>query len=176
MSRVLTRLTSGRIEAIRKSILDKAVPKSFSVFIAREADLPAIRGLAAQEFADDTNEYETYCDYLYVCHALTFGLKHGKDIACYGIFEFNRRQKKIYMVELVASKKYRGRGLSTWVLQKISEVGKTLGYKTLTSHVSPANKPAIKLYEKAGMSLTRRVKGYHHDGSDALYMRKFISR
>lgn len=173
---MLPRLTPRKIATLKESVLGKNVPKGFTLFIATESDVPALIRMAEPEFGVDTFDHAMYRHYICRGHALLFGLKHKGKIAAHVMIEFNRRQKRIYVTEVLTAKAYRGRGLAKWLWGKVFALGETLGYRTVTSHVEPANKKAIALYHQLGLETAKRLKGYYCSGRDALYMRKTLFR
>jgi len=171
---MLARLTPRKINDLRKDVLGKAVPASFTLFVATKDDIPAIITLAEKEFGPDTFDHVMYKHYITKGHSLLFGLKQKEKVAAWMMIELNRRQKRIYVTEIVTAKQHRGRGLAKWLWGKVFLLAETLGYKTVTSHVEPSNKKAIALYRKLGMETERRINDYYVSGEDAFYMKREI--
>jgi ribosomal protein S18 acetylase RimI-like enzyme len=51
-------------------------------------------------------------------------------------------------------------GIGQWLLDKVLTAGRQRGDRVFTLEVIEANKPAIRLYEKAGFTVHRRLLGY----------------
>lgn len=85
----------------------------------------------------------------------------------------NKKVKKGHIVSIAVREGYRRRGIATYLL---SAVLSTLGYSYDASEVylevRTSNTPAIKLYEKLGFVVIKKIDGYYLDGEDAYLMAK----
>jgi GNAT superfamily N-acetyltransferase len=61
----------------------------------------------------------------------------------------------LHLEDLIVSKKMRGTGLGTALLDKVIEYGNHLGVKRISWEVLDWNEPAIKFYEKKGAKILR---------------------
>lgn len=62
-------------------------------------------------------------------------------------------------------------GIGKALLHATVDAGRTEGVQLVFLEVRAGNDAAISLYRQAGFEVTRRRKGYYHDGEDALDMR-----
>ncbi|MEM0028804.1 MAG: N-acetyltransferase [Ignisphaera sp.] len=88
-------------------------------------------------------------------------------------FDPNKKVKKGHIVSIAVREGFRRRGIATYLL---SAVLGALGYSYDASEayleVRVSNAPAIKLYEKLGFVIIKRLEEYYLDGEDAYLMAK----
>ncbi|MFO7773011.1 MAG: N-acetyltransferase [Dehalococcoidia bacterium] len=64
----------------------------------------------------------------------------------------------IYISNVVVGREYRGRGIGSFLLEKLKEQASYAGFRRLWLYVSHDNEIAIKLYEKMGFRVCRKRK------------------
>ncbi|MGB1308734.1 MAG: GNAT family N-acetyltransferase [Oceanihabitans sp.] len=79
--------------------------------------------------------------------------------------------KTLHLEDLIVSKKYRGEGLGSLLLNKVVEFGKNQGVKRISWEVLSWNEPAIKFYENKGANILR---DWHVVHLDAQAINKYI--
>ena len=78
------------------------------------------------------------------------------------------------ITNIVIKKSERNKGIGTELLNKIVEIAKKNGAKSLTLEVNENNKYAIKLYEKFDFEEIGRRKKYYNGIDTAIIMKKEI--
>jgi ribosomal protein S18 acetylase RimI-like enzyme len=156
------------------ALLASAAPDGLVGFVATLADVPELARLSHEAFGDQALIPVGLVYYLDQGHALVFGLKQGSDIVSYCVIELNDGMRRIYVVETFTRAAARGRGLGSWLRARVEDVGIHLRYRYIASHVAVTNTPALRLNEKAGLTVVRRIEGYYDDGRDGLYLRKTL--
>lgn len=168
------RLTPKRRTALCAELLVPRAPRGFTAFVAEDAHIDELAALSEQAFGDVALTRPEFRRYVHKAHALILGLQKRGAIASYCVIELNAGQRRIYVVETYTAPALRGKGYGSWLRGRVDAIGEALGYRSITSHVSVRNTPALKLNEKAGMSVVRRIPGYYEDGGAAFYLRKLL--
>lgn len=169
------RLNRSALASVQSELLMPKVPPGFGAFIATDEDLDALAAASLGAFGDGSLTRSSFRFYLHKGHALIFGLKKQGDIAAYCVIELNAGQARIYVVETYTAPELRGKGLGSWLRLRVDDIGRSFGYRHIASHVAVTNAPALKLNEKANMTVMRRIQEYYADGRDAYYLRKTLA-
>ncbi|RLG67480.1 ribosomal-protein-alanine N-acetyltransferase [archaeon] len=82
---------------------------------------------------------------------------------------------KGHIVSLAVRTPYRRRGVASRLLEAVHNKMKQMGIKEAFLEVRVNNIPAIKLYEKFGYRVVRRIPGYYADGMDGYLMSLSLS-
>ncbi len=78
---------------------------------------------------------------------------------------------EIHVLAIATHPDHRGRGIAGVLLAHVLASGEALGCTLATLEVRAGNRPAIKLYERAGFATVHVRKSYYQDnGEDALVM------
>ncbi len=76
-----------------------------------------------------------------------------------------------HIANLAVSKKFRHRGIASWIISQFIEICKTQNVEYIHLEVRKSNQHAIKLYEKSGFVTTgTRPNYYEAENEDALLM------
>lgn len=169
------RLTAEEAAAFLREVLEPLAPPGTAPFIATPDDAAALSALSCALFGDEGLDRAGLRRTLRRGHGIVFGLREGGAIVSYTALELNQRQARIYTVESGTVPAARGRGLHLWHRQRMEDLGRHLGYRTLTSHVRPDNAPMLRLMARTGMQVVARLPGYYDDGGEGLYLRKHLS-
>lgn len=172
MSNQPPRLTPKRRTALCAELLAPHAPRGFTAFVADDEHLAELAARSKQAFGDAALTTTELRRYVHKAHAMILGLQKRGVIVAYCLIELNAGQRRIYVVETYTAPELRGKGYGSWLRGRVDAIGQTLGYRSVTSHVSVHNTPALKLNEKAGMTVMREVPGYYEDGRAAFYLRK----
>lgn len=172
MSRRPSRLTPKQRTALGAELLVPHAPRGFTAFVAEDGHIDELATLSRQAFGDVALTTTEFRRYVHKAHALILGLQKRGAIVSYCVIELNAGQRRIYVVETYTAPELRGKGYGSWLRGRVDTIGETLGYRSITSHVSVRNTPALKLNEKAGMTVVRSIPGYYEDGGAAFYLRK----
>jgi len=78
--------------------------------------------------------------------------------------------KKGHIVSLAVDKGQRRQGIGFALAEEAMRRMRAAGLKECFLEVRVTNEPAIKLYEKLGFKVIRRVTGYYSDGTDGFIM------
>ncbi len=76
-----------------------------------------------------------------------------------------------HIMNLAVARGQRRRGLGSALLQAGLDYLRSLGARTVELEVRVSNDPAIRLYQRFGFTIARRMPRYYSDGSDAYLMR-----
>ncbi|MDK6028034.1 N-acetyltransferase [Ignisphaera sp. 4213-co] len=89
------------------------------------------------------------------------------------LFHIGKKVKKGHIVSVAVRENYRRRGIATYLLSTVLSILVHL-YEASEAYleVRVSNVPAIKLYEKLGFEILRKIEGYYLDGEDAYLMAK----
>ncbi|HDI02275.1 MAG TPA: N-acetyltransferase [Ignisphaera sp.] len=83
------------------------------------------------------------------------------------------KRKLGHIVSVAVREKYRRRGLATMMMNATLSVLKNeYSVDEAYLEVRISNEPAIKLYEKLGFIIVKRIEAYYLDGEDAYVMAK----
>ena len=168
------RLTPAQRAALCADLLVPHAPRGFTAFVAEDDHIPALAALSREGFGASGLGRATFHFYVHEAHALILGLEARGSIVSYCVIELNARQRRVYVVETFTTAALRGRGHGAWLRGRVEAIALSLGYRTITSHVSVHNAAALALNHKAGMTIVRRVPGYYDEGGDAFYLRKVL--
>lgn len=169
------RLTAEEAAAFGREVLGPLAPPGTAPFVATPDDVEALSALSCALFGDEGLDRAGLRRTLRRGHGILFGLREAGAIVSYTLLELNQRQARIYTVESGTVPSARGRGLHLWHRQRMEDLGRRLGYRTLTSHVRPDNAPMLRLMARTGMEVVARLPGYYDDGGEGLYLRKRLS-
>ena len=78
--------------------------------------------------------------------------------------------KKGHIVSLAVDREQRRHGIALAMMEETLRRMRDVGLKECFLEVRETNEPAIKLYEKLGFKIVRRVSGYYSDGTDGYIM------
>ncbi len=83
------------------------------------------------------------------------------------------RRKLGHIVSVAVREKYRRRGLATMMMvATLDALKKEYSVEEAYLEVRVSNEPAIKLYQKLGFAIVKRLESYYLDGEDAFVMAK----
>lgn len=97
----------------------------------------------------------------------------------YLIGDYWTNGENFHIVSIGVNKDIRKKGIGSFLLKKLIDKLKRMGYKTITLNVHEENKVAYKFYEKHGFVVKERLKDYYDgcltsDNLDAFNMIKNI--
>lgn len=141
-------------------------------FFAGEADVPVLAAMSRATFGADGLPEAVLRRYLGPAHAAILGLRRGPEIVCYSVAEFNRRQRRVYVVETCTRLDERAAGHALRLRTQLEQLARGLGYASIASHVRVSNHAARRLNERAGMERVGRIADYYDDGEAADYFRR----
>lgn len=168
------RLHPALLATVQRELLEPAVLPGLSAFVASDHEVPEMVQLSRDAFGGDAMNRSDFAFYLHRAHALVFGLKKDGAVVSYCILELNAGQHRIYVVETCTAPALRGHGYGFWLRTRVTDIARHLGYRHIASHVAVNNTRALRLNEKVGMVVIRRLERYYDDGRDAYYLRKTI--
>ncbi|MCS7112141.1 MAG: GNAT family N-acetyltransferase [Ignisphaera sp.] len=80
-----------------------------------------------------------------------------------------------HIVSVAVKGKFRRKGIATYMLLTLLNSLKTVyGAEEAFLEVRVSNEPAVKLYEKLGFTIVKKLTKYYLDGEDALLMAKAL--
>ena len=120
-------------------------------------------------FGADAWPSELFEEYAAICPDLFLIARVDLRIAGYSITCVRRGRAEL--VSIAVSRRYRGRGIATALLQRTWRKLKHAGVAEFRLTVRAGNHEAIRLYRGLGFVRTRTVKGYYADGADGWRMR-----
>ncbi len=94
----------------------------------------------------------------------------GNAVLCY-----RRNSTRARLYSLVVHPDYQGRGIARALLGSAGRVAAERNCRTLSLEVRTDNAPALRLYQKAGFQLMRRIADYYQDHAPALRLEKPIA-
>jgi ribosomal protein S18 acetylase RimI-like enzyme len=83
----------------------------------------------------------------------TYVLKSNNWIVGYMSLQFQPKNDFLHLFHVFVDKDFRKKGLGKLIINKASDIAKTLSIPALTLYVSPENSPAINLYKQAGFQV-----------------------
>lgn len=142
----------------------RATLQDLEQLLALERDFPSdrlsrrsLRRLLTQATAD-----------VWVCTA-------GDHVLGDAVVLYRAAGKTARLYSLVTDAKARGRGVATALLKAVEAAARRRGVGRLCLEVRPDNVAAIKLYEKFGYRLVRRIEQFYEDGRDALRFERVLT-
>ena len=141
------------------------------LFLADPEDIPDLAALSRATFGPDGLGEASFRRYLSRVHALVLGLRRGPELMAYSLAEFNRGQRRVYIVETCTRPDQRGRGLALRLRHHLEQLARDLAYGSIASHVRASNLPARHLNLRAGMRCIGIIPAYYDDGEDGHYFR-----
>jgi ribosomal protein S18 acetylase RimI-like enzyme len=168
------RLLPAQRAALCAELLVPHAPRGLAALVADGDHIPALTALSQQGFGAEALGRAEFHFYVHEAHALILGLQERRSIVAYCVIELNAGQRRVYVVETFTTAALRGLGHGSWLRGRVEAIARTLGYRSITSHVSVHNAAALALNRRAGMTIVRRVSGYYGDGRDAFYLRKVL--
>ncbi|ADM27298.1 (SSU ribosomal protein S18P)-alanine acetyltransferase [Ignisphaera aggregans DSM 17230] len=85
----------------------------------------------------------------------------------------NMFSKVGHVVSIAVREKYRRKGIATMLMSALIYTLKTIyGAEEVYLEVRVSNEPAIRLYQKLGFVIAKRIEQYYLDGEDAYLMIK----
>lgn len=142
------------------------------LFLAGPADAPELAAISLAAFGEEGFDERVFRRYLTRAHAAILGLRRGAAIVSYTVAEFNRRQRRVYVVETCTRPDARGAGHALRLRAELERLARGLVYASITSHVRASNLAAQRLNERAGMERVGIVRAYYDDGEAAHYFRR----
>jgi ribosomal protein S18 acetylase RimI-like enzyme len=168
------RLIPAQRAALCAELLVPHAPRGLTGVVADGAHIPELAALSQEGFGSAALGRDVFHFYVHEAHALILGLQQRQSIVSYCVIELNAGQRRVYVVETFTTAALRGLGHGSWLRGRVEAIALTLGYRSITSHVSVHNEAALALNRKAGMTIVRRVSGYYEEGRDAFYLRKVL--
>ncbi len=143
---------------------------------ARRGDIP---GLLALElfFPTDRLSRTSFRHLLTRGHADVLVYEHGAQALGNAVVLYRRGSRRARLYSLVTHPTHRGQGIASRLIAAAERAARKRGCKQIHLEVRPTNRGAIRLYQKRGYEIERRVAKFYEDGTDALQFRKpLISR
>ena len=84
-------------------------------------------------------------------------------------------QHDLRILLLVIRLEFKSRGLGKELMNHVTEKAKVRGIHRLTLEVRINNEKAIAFYQRFGMKIIGRAKGFYKDGEDAFVLEKILS-
>lgn len=137
-------------------------------------DIDALVSLEQQLFSCDQISRRQFRYLLTKANAVTVKLVKDRSLAGYITLLARRNSHALRIYSIAVSPLFQQRGFGDTLLGWAEEYAGSKGYTMLTLEVSPANKPAIGLYRRAGFVQRGMKQAYYQDGSDALVLCKLI--
>ena len=142
--------------------------------LADPADVPTLAAMSQATFGADGLPEAALRRYLGRAHAAILSLRRGPEIVSYSVAEFNRRQRRVYVVETCTRPDERAAGHALRLRALLEQLARRLGYASIASHVRISNHAARRLNERAGMERVGRIADYYDDGEAADYFRRAL--
>jgi ribosomal-protein-alanine N-acetyltransferase len=164
----------------RPQITGMVLSEGVIIRLAREQDLEQIialnRAALPENYMPDffANLLRVYGDYFiaaeldgsiigYTMCRIELGMTHLSS-SPFGIL------KKGHIVSLAVDREQRRHGIALAMMEEALRRMRDVGLKECFLEVRETNEPAIKLYEKLGFKIVRRISGYYSDGTDGYIM------
>lgn len=91
----------------------------------------------------------------------------------FGLFSIS---KKGHVVSIAVLPEYQRKGVGTALMEEAMKNMHLYNAKECYLEVRISNAPAVEMYKKLGMQVTRIVRGYYADGEDAYLMAKKLEK
>ncbi len=137
-------------------------------------DLDALLALE-QDFPSDRLSRRSFRHLLTRGHADVWICVAGERVVGNAVMLYRAASKTARLYSIVTDGKTRGRGIATTLLKTVEAAAQRRAIERVSLEVRPDNMAAIKLYEKFGYRLARRIKGFYDDGQDALQFERALA-
>jgi [ribosomal protein S18]-alanine N-acetyltransferase len=136
----------------------------------RRATLADVEALVALErdFPSDRLSRRNFCHLLTRANADVHVCLHARHVIGNAVVLYRRGGHAARLYSIVVSPAARGRGAASALLRAAETGARRRHCERVTLEVRPGNNAAIRLYEKFGYAMTRRIAGFYQDGRDAL--------
>ncbi len=84
-------------------------------------------------------------------------------------------QHALRILLLVIKNEFKSLGLGKALMDRMAQKAKVMGINRMILEVRVTNAGAIAFYQRLGLNITGRVKGFYKDGMDAFIMQKILS-
>lgn len=95
--------------------------------------------------------------------------------AGYAMLLFRKGSRIARLYSIAVDPNFRGKGVADALLKACYPAATLRGAIRLRLELRPSNKPALRLYERAGFAPLERKSGYYDDGEDALRMERTLT-
>ncbi len=174
-SRMPPRVDRPEVRAVAEALLGQLGPAGTTPVVAGPADAPALAALSAACFGPTAITAAGWRRSLGRANALVLTLRAGPELRCHCLIEFNRSQRRAYVVETATAEAARGQGLALFLRGRLELFCVSVGYRHIASHVSVDNAAARALNRRAGMVEVGQMEGYYDDGGAAIDLRKTLA-
>ncbi|MEO6696447.1 MAG: N-acetyltransferase [Gammaproteobacteria bacterium] len=89
---------------------------------------------------------------------------------------YRRNSTRARLYSLIVHPHYQGRGIATTLLNAAERAAIQRGCHVLSLEVRDDNGAALRLYQKRGYTVIKRVENYYDDGTPALRLEQAIAR
>lgn len=137
-------------------------------------DLDALLALE-QDFPSDRLSRRRFRHFLTRGNADIWVCVAGDRVVGNALMLYRAATKTARLYSIVTDPKMRGRGVARTLLQTIEAAARRRGTARVCLEVRTDNVAAIKLYEKFGYRLARRIKRFYEDGQDALRFERALT-
>ncbi|HWN70029.1 MAG TPA: GNAT family N-acetyltransferase, partial [Haliangium sp.] len=137
------RLIPSQRAALCAELLVPYAPRGLTALVADDGHIPALTALSREGFGASALGRAIFDFYVHEAHALILGLAQRGSIISYCVIELNTRQRRVYVVETFTTAALRGLGHGSWMRGRVEAIALSLGYRTITSHVSVHNAAAL---------------------------------
>ena len=145
---------------------------------AGEEDYAFIKDLSAEAFATFGPYRRIVSHWLQDRFIHTYVLEEGEAPLGYFMLGLILPALLCFSVEIMAIAvvpERQGQGLGSYMLRQAIRLARAEGYRFLKAHVGCENQPALRLFEKAGFRVKKRLTRYYPSGLDAYELVKRLS-
>jgi ribosomal protein S18 acetylase RimI-like enzyme len=142
---------------------------------AGPADLDAIDAIEGLAFTTDRFSRRSLARLLKAETALSLIAEREGRAEGYALLLFRRGSTVARLYSVAVTPEARGAGVASALMQAAEVCAIDSGCDRLRLEVRARNAPAIRLYERNGFALLKRLPGYYRDGAEALQMQKRLN-
>ncbi len=99
----------------------------------------------------------------------------GGRVLANAVLCYRRNSARARLYSLVVHPDYQGRGIARALLGSAGRAAARRDCRALSLEVRTGNAPALRLYQKAGFQLMRRIADYYQDHAPALRLEKRVA-
>ena len=148
----------------------------FRIRAARAVDLDGLLVLEHRCFAGDRLSRRALLRHLQSDSAALLVAERGGAVVGSALVLFRRDSPAARLYSIAVDGAARGLGLGAALLGASERRARARGASALRLEVNPANRAAVRLYERHGYLPFARVEGYYEDGAPAVRLRRSLRR
>ena len=134
-------------------------------------DVPALLEIENASFVEERFNRRQYRYLITKAQGQVLVAEEGGQVVGCAVLNWRRRDRHSWVTSIAVAPSHRHMGIASRLLASVEQVARAQGLSDIRLTVRASNTPAIRLYEKAGYSVTKRLPSYY-GGEDGLSLVK----